>query len=68
MEPKSGSIILNFSDGKTVQISREFWTKNNLDRFDSVRAVKHGKRINFYGDYLSDEERAKRTFSKYEFI
>jgi len=56
----SGAITLNFSDGKTVQISREFWTKNDLDRFDNVKAKKiAGYGIVFFGEYLSDEERAK---------
>jgi ribosomal protein L7/L12 len=51
-------ITLSFTNGQHVQVSREFWTKNDLDRFDSVRAVKHGKLILFYGDFLSDEEKA----------
>ena len=55
----NGAITLSFNNGQHVQVSREFWTKNDLDRFDSVRAVKHGKLILFYGDYLSDEEKAK---------
>jgi len=56
----NGAITLNFSDGETVQIGREFWTKNDLDRFDTVKAKKiAGYGIVFFGEYLSEEERAK---------
>jgi len=56
----SGAITLNFSDGETVQIGREFWTKNDLDRFDTVKAKKiAGYGIVFFGEYLSEEEKAR---------
>lgn len=54
----NGSITLNFNNGQTVLVDSEFWTKNGLDKFDIVRAKKHGKLILFYGEMLSDEERA----------
>ena len=57
---KNGAITLNFTDGQCVQVSREFWTKNDLDRFDVVRAKKiNGYGIVFYGEYLSEEEKLK---------
>jgi hypothetical protein len=33
----NGPITLNFTDGQCVQVNREFWTKNDLGRFDIVR-------------------------------
>jgi len=53
----SGPVTLNFNNGQTVLVEREFWTKNGLDKFDIVRAKKHGKLILFYGEQMSDEDR-----------
>jgi ribosomal protein L7/L12 len=57
----NGPITLNFTDGQCVQVNREFWTKNDLGRFDIVRAEKiNNYGIVFYGEYLSEEEKALR--------
>jgi ribosomal protein L7/L12 len=48
-------VVLNFDNGETVQVQRQFWNKNKLDKYDSVRASKHGDLIVFYGDYLSED-------------
>jgi len=59
METLNGSITLQFNNGKTVQVSKEFWKKNSLDKYDVVRATMTGNLILFYGDYLSADQKSK---------
>lgn len=54
----NGKIGMHFNNGQYVEVDGDFWVKNGLDKFDIVRATKQGSLILFYGENLSEDEKA----------